>query len=166
MTEIHALLNIGPSTNLWTGTEEITFDSRTYIGMGSVLEIGTVEAATDVADTRLELVLGTIPTALRAQFLQDAGPLSVTLRFARVTRDSGTSPTISALPTLMTGKLSTAQMREGILRVEVETVRGDVDRGLPQMWSDQDQQSRSPGDRFFEHMRALANQGIDVAWPP
>ena len=51
--------------------------------------------------------------------------------------------------------------------VEIETQRGDVDRGRPLRWSHEDQQRRFPDDLGMEYMRKLAHDdGIETGWPP
>jgi len=166
--EIHGLVEVDTGSTpirIWTGEGDLTAGGETYQGMASTLEIGPIEAVTGSPDRRLQLRIGAIPMALRAQFLQDPGPRPVTVRLARVSR-TGSAPAATLLPTLERGRLSTVTMQEGVLEVEIETYRGDVDLGVPQLWSHEDQQRRYPGDRGLEYMRALARSGITGAWPP
>lgn len=153
---------------LWTGYGTLTFGNRNYTGAGSVLGVSEVETALGEPDKRVTLSLSGVPRASRRRFLQDVGPKEVVIEWI-FSLDRG--KTWSKAPNDMTpftfrGQLSSPSMTQGVLTVEVETMRGDVDRGRPLPWSHEDQQQRHPGDRGMEYMRILANEGVTTAWPP
>ena len=153
---------------LWTGYGTLTFGGRNYTGTGSVLGVSEVETVPGEPDKRVTLSLSGISLATRRQFLQDVGPMEVQIEWV-FSLDRG--KTWSKAPNDMTpftfhGQLSSPSMTQGVLTVEVETMRGNVDRGKPLRWSHEDQQRRHPGDKGMEYMRALANEGVTTAWPP
>ncbi len=148
---------------LWTGVGSVTVGGNTYPGGGQALGVSEYENTTGDPDRRLQIRLSGIPKDLRAQFLQDSGPLPVTVGWI-YSQDRG--GTWAEAPISFRGRLSSPTMSEGVLTVEVETQRGDVDRGLPLRWSHEDQQRRFPGDEGLEHMRALSQQGVESSWPP
>ncbi len=153
-----------PPLRLWTGQGGLRLDGKLYRGGGAALKVGAAETAAGDPDRRLTLTLSGIPKDLRSKFLQDAGPQKTTVEWV-YSQDSGKSwRRIEDLS--FRGRLSTPSLVEGALQVEIETLRGDVDRGRPLRWSHEDQQRRFPGDKGLEYMRALAQQGQEASWPP
>lgn len=152
---------------LWTGQGGLRVDSRLYRGGGAALGVSEVETASGEPDKRVTLSLSGIPRALRRQFLQDVGPKGVLIEWVfSLDRGKTWSKAPSTAPFAFRGRLSTPSLVQGVLTVEVETMRGDVDRGRPLRWSHEDQQRRHPEDKGMEYMRRLANEGVTTAWPP
>ena len=148
---------------LWTGLGSITAGGNTYQGGGKALGVSEYENTTGDPDRRLQIRLSGIPADMRAQFLQDSGPLPVTVGWI-YSQDRG--GTWAEVPIKFRGRLSSPSLVAGQLTVEVETQRGDVDQGIPLRWSHEDQQRRFPGDKGLEYMRALSQQGVESSWPP
>lgn len=149
---------------LWTGEGDLEFGGQTWRGGGAALRVSEVETASGEPDRRVTLTLSGIPRDLRREFLQDEGPLPVTVGWIYSTDRGGTW---TEIPISFRGRLSTPALSDGVLTVEIETQRGDVDRGRPLRWSHEDQQRRFPGDLGMEYMRKLAHDdGIETGWPP
>ena len=161
-------IDTDPELRLWTGYGELTLAGKTYQGGGAALEVSEVETASGAPDRRVTLRLSAIPRAARRQFLQDVGPRQVTVEWV-YSRDRGASWHLipnAAAPLSFKGRLSTPSLSQGGLTVEVETLRGDVDRGQPRRWSHEDQQRRYAGDDGLEYMRVLAREsGVNTGWP-
>ena len=151
-----------PPERFWTGVGRLTYQGLQYEGGGQLINVSNLEVSFE-PDRRTEIAISAIPTALRSKFLQDVGAALVTIKLL-YSKDNGQTWLPSALE--FSGRLSTPTMVDGILSVEIETLRGDIDRGLVLFWSDEDQQKRSPGDLGMSYMRQLAQQGIETGWPP
>ena len=149
---------------LWTGQGALTIGGLRYEGGGQALEVGEAETRSGDPDRRMTITLSGIPAKIRRKFLQDVGPAAVTIEWV-YSRDSGASWTKVAELSFR-GRLSTPSLSDGVFRIEVETLRGDVDRGRPLRWSNEDQQRRFPGDKGLEDMRALSREGTETGWPP
>ena len=151
----------------WTGQADLSFQvsgestPHNWVGAGSIFQISNLEIGEP--DRRLTIQLSAIPTARRSYFLQDYGPKKVQIWWI-FSLDNG--QTWHEAPLKFIGRLSSPLMEDGELRVEIETLRGDVDHGTPKRWSHEDQQRRFTGDKGFEYMRALSQQGVDTTWPP
>ena len=105
-----------------------------------------------------------VPTpALRLAFMQDPGPLTVIIEWL-VSLDQGL--TWRKVPRKFVGRLSKPLIKDGIYTIEIETYGGDVDRGRPLKWSNEDQQARHPGDKGLEYVRQLSDGLRDQRWPP
>ena len=148
---------------LWTGRGKLTIAGKTYQGGGDALGVSELETASGEPDKRLQIVLSGIPAEQRARFLQDVGPLPVTVGWT-YSQDQGAGWSEASVS--FRGRLSAPSMSQGALTVELETQRGDVDRSRPLRWSHEDQQRRFPEDLGLEHMRALSQQGVSTSWPP
>ncbi len=180
----------GGATRLWTGRGELSFapddgdaggDARKVAWTGgAALGIGEHERVSGRPERRMSLALSGVPRERRARFMQDPGPIEVTVRWV-YSPDLGES--WHEVPgARYRGRLSGGSLQDGTLAVELETLLGDVERGRPRRWSHEDQQRRSPArevaagdggakrtvpaDLGLEHMRALARQGVETAWPP
>ena len=157
-------IETSPALRLWTGYGPLRIGETAYEGGGKALSIGEAETASGEPDKRLTITLSGIPRALRERFLQDVGPAPVTIEWI-FSRDSGA--TWNKIENLsFQGRLSTPGLSDGVFQIEIETRRGDVDRGQPRRWSHEDQRRRFSEDLGLEHMRALAQQGVETGWPP
>ena len=151
----------------WTGQGTLSFQVtgdtalRNWIGSGSLIRVSNLEIGEP--DRRLSIQLSAVPANRRSHFLQDYGPKRVQLWWI-FSLNRGQN--WNEAPLKFMGKLSSPQMHDGSLQVEIETLRGDVDHGTTKMWSHEDQQRSFSGDKGFEHMRALSQQGVDTTWPP
>ena len=157
-------LESDPPLRLWTGPGSLTLDEQTYLGGGQALGVSEYERASGEPDRRLRITLTGIPTTLRARFLLDSGPLPVTVEWIHSADRGKTWTKVPALA--LRGRMSSPSLAGGSVTIEIETQRGDVERGRPLRWSHEDQQRRHPGDLGLEHMRALSQQGVDTKWPP
>lgn len=147
---------------IWTGQGDLTLNSEDYVGMGDALTVSELELSSGEPDRRLQIVLSGIKTTRRSQFIQDLGPLVTTVQWLR-SEDYGQTWVVTST---FTGRLSRPVIQDGQIVVELETERGDVDRGKVVRWSHEDQGLRFTGDKGLEYMRVLAQQGIDTTWPP
>ena len=145
----------------WSGESDLTIGGETYQGR-SFISLSTAEASIDAPRRRMTASFPAVDPALRAEFGQDPGPLVVEIRWI-YSLDNG--QTWLFVPRKFIGRLSSPIIREGVYTIEIETFGGDVDRGRPLRWSDEDQRRRFPGDRGMEYMREL-EEGVVNRWPP
>ena len=152
-----------PPTRFWTGRGRLDYSGDLFEGGGQAVGVGEVELVSGNPDRRLTITLSSIPSALRAQFLQDVGAVEVEVALI-FSADRGS--TWQSAPLSYSGRLSSPTMVNGRLTVELETLRGDVDHGEVRYWSHEDQMRRFPGDKGMEYMRQLAQKGTETSWPP
>ena len=162
--QIHNLVTVQSTVpiRLWTGQGDLVFGGETFRGSGGALSVSELELTSKEPDRRLQIILSGVSPSSRAQFIQDLGPLLVIVKWIR-SADHGETWTETAS---FQGRLSTPNIQDGGISIEVETEKGDVDRGQAIRWSHEDQLRRYPGDLGMEHFRALSQQGIDTTWPP
>ena len=116
-------------SHIWEGSGE-AFDFSGY-----TLQLGT-------PDHRSTLTLSGIPAHLRAFFLQDHGPLPISIKYIYRPR---ASEIWTEVPNAgFAGVFSNVDLAEGQIIMELETLQGDADRGRPRYWSHEDQRYRVP----------------------
>ena len=153
-----------PPTRFWTGRGRLDYSGDLFEGGGQAVGVGEVELVSGNPDRRLTITLSSIPSALRAQFLQDVGAVEVEVALI-FSADRGS--TWQSAPLSYSGRLSSPTMVNGRLTVELETLRGDVDHGEVRYWSHEDQERRFPGDKGMEYMRQLSEgDGDEYMRPP
>ena len=147
----------------WTGYGTLTYGGHHWAGGGHALGFSGLELVAGNPDRRSVLTIAGIDPTLRADFLQDVGPVPVIVQW--IYSDDG-GATWTDAPVRFVGRISTCKGSEGQFEMEVETLKGDVLRGRPEKISHEDQQRRFKNDRGLEYMRALSQKGFDSGWPP
>lgn len=151
-----------PVARYWTGYGMLSKDGNEWAGGGEAVSVGGVQLLAGAPDQRSSFTLSGVGAEIRGAFLQDAGPLQVTIQWIH----SADGVNWSDAPVRVRGRMSQPVIKEGAVNIEVETRKGDVDRGRPRKVSHEDQQARYPGDRGCEYMRQNAQVEYDTAWPP
>ena len=152
-----------PEYRIWSGTTDLVFEGETYLGLGSVMNIGPIELNEGAPDTRtaISLNLGTVQAPERAVFFQDPGPIKIELNFI-FSKDNG--ETYHRLPRRFLGRLSRPRFHHGIYTTDIEVTNGDIDRGVVTYWSDGSQRLKYPGDIGLEYKKAISD-GFDITFP-
>ena len=150
----------GTDYRLWSGDVDQVFGGETYMA-GHFIEIGHAGNEIGTPVRRATAAWALRDDVDKSFLLDDIGPKTVLVTFI-FSRDKGL--TWREAPGSHRGRLSSPSYRSGIYSIEIETYRGDADRGRPQRWSHERQVKRN-GDRAFEMAADLA-AGIETKWPP
>ena len=152
---------VGENLYLWSGDEQLTFDGNTY-QPGHFISIQHASNEVGVPNRRTTASFAVVDPTMRAALLQDDGPVLVKVRFLQSTNRG---KTWTAVGNQHLGRLSNPRLADGVYSVEIETYRGDIDRGRPIKWSHERQVKRDDeGDLAFEMASQLA-VGIETRWP-
>ena len=151
-----------PVTSFWSGTGELTYNSRTYRGTNGIISLSDYSVELGEPNNRLTATLQLSTPEVARQFLIDNGPYNVEVDWI-YSEDNGA--TWNRLGRKIIGKLSNPLIKNQTYQIEVETIHGDIDRGEVLYWSDEDQKRVYVDDRGLEYMRKLS-EGIDIKWPP
>ena len=152
---------------VWSGIGDLTLGGKKYKGTefdgGSLAGISPIDTSTSSPVSRASVRIAVPNTAVRAMLAYDVGPVNVVVK--HILSSDGGRKWIQ-LPTGISGRLSrpSFDVEGSIYSVEIETWSGDIDRGDPVLWSDEDQRARHPGDQGFEFARTYED-GIEVQWP-
>ena len=148
--------------NLWSGEVTFTFETIVYLP-GHFISIQHAGREVGTPHRRATASFSVVDRSLRAALMQDPGPVPVLIQFIS-SADKGVTWTLAGGRHL--GRLSNPSLTGGVYSIEIETYRGDADRGRPQKWSHERQVARGGGgDLAFEMSGKLAS-GIEVRWPP
>ena len=155
-------LHVDPVIRFWTGRGDLVVNGVTYLGTDELLYVGEFEQRASNPSERMRIHISVVDDARLAYFMQDRGPFKVVVKYlARVSDAQGWS----LVPVQFVGKASSPAITERVLKLELETLKGDVDGGVARFWSHEDQTARFPGDKGFDDMRRLAEEGVDTIWP-
>ena len=155
-----------PVYRFWSGAEDLVFEGETYQGR-NFISLSPAEASLDAPHRRMQASFAVADAELRANLMQDPGPLNVRLRWlVKQGGDEHGSKPWRLVPRSFVGRLSRPVIRNGVYAIDIETHGGDVDRGRPLRWSHEDQQARHPGDMGMEYVRQLSEGITDARWPP
>lgn len=166
----------GDVWRLWAGEGRITIAGETYYGTGGLINLSAAEIPLGQQAARLRVEIAITEEMQISDLLVDPGPIVVEILFLRRLPN-----TIDweELPRKFVGRLSRPQIQDNVYTMELETDRGDVDRGRTIFWSQEGQRwvraqpdhiaaDRTPdaafSDDFLVHMRRLA-AGIETRWP-
>lgn len=155
-------LSTSPVIRVTTWQDDISIGGVTWEGGGEILDISDIQTRVDEPNERVTVTLSLADPVDFGEWLDDPGPIAVTVEKARQTAQGWSK--LSAFK--YTGRLSTGQIAEGAAVLEIETRKGDALEGEALTWSDEDQRRRHPSDQGLEYMRPLADQRIETAWPP
>lgn len=161
------LVDLGPypgsgMIHAWSGTRDVVVNGTTYTAVGGIVAINGVDIRTGQQDSRVQIQLQIPNNAIRAQLLQDPGYVEVLIRWVE---HSENMTDLTILPKSYRGVLSDARIVDDLYTIEVETRKGDIDRGRVKYISDESQRADYPNDRAFEFQRQFA-QGFEIRWPP
>ena len=151
----------------WSGAGDLTFDSVTWEGttsdadQGSLVFISSLEESADVPETRLQIRLNITSESVRNLYSRDFGSPRVLLQWIYSTDGINWIKLVRQYR----GRVSSVVSDGGTLTVEVESKKGDVDRGLVIYWNDESHRRRYPSDTGFRHLRNLQEVGAQVTWP-
>ena len=166
-----ALRMLVPLITIGSGTDiarlaghpvDIEVGGETYAG-GKAIGISPIEETEGTPDNRASISLSLAEEADYLEYGVDPGPLPVEIGFAR-SDDSGA--TWTALSKKHKGRMSLPSIEGRELSFEIETLRGDVDRGGELVWSDESQRAEFLQDNGLGYVRPIAAGDIEVAWPP
>lgn len=154
---------------VWTGRGNLIFDdadggSHTWQGAGGLGSIDTVGEATDGSATGIRVALYEIPSEFRDD-LADQAVRGVTFE-VYVGALNETYQVVEAAALIWKGRLDNYKITDGgdTLSVEVTGESRAIDQRRPAIkrFTNEYQQRKHPGDRFFEYVPQMTE--ISILW--
>ena len=154
----------GGTLNIWTGAGDLSWDSKTWSGVGDLLGITEVEETDEIKAGGVTFTLSSVTTAkiiLALDEMQRGLPGRVWLALLDAAGAVVADPKI-----LFRGRLDTCVVSDGgetstiSLTYEHELI--DLERPREVRYTDQEQKRRFAGDRGLENITAL--QDAQVPW--
>lgn len=148
----------------WTGVGTLTFGGRDYLGTGSLGTIGTIGEGSDGSAIGMTVSLSGIAPDLADDILTQ--PYRGAVFEVFVGALEADFVTLVAPPKLLwRGHVDTVSLTDGeqmALTITAESRMRDQGRPRIRRYTDQEQQRRYPGDKFFQYLASLAE--INLVW--
>ena len=159
------LVTIGytPAKRVCTFEGDVTIGGNTFEG-GKLIRVGRLSLAREAPDRRMTLTLAALESADLTLYLQDHGPVTVTVEW--VASQDGATWTL--LPKKHVGVQSGIVVTGGQAELTVETAKGTIWAGEPLVMSDATQREKyktPTPDRGFEYIERFKSEGI-IEHPP
>lgn len=152
------------TVRLWTGVGDLTWNSQTWNGAGSLIGMAAVEETDRVEARGVTVSLSGVPTELVSAAIDGARqglPGRVWLGFL-----DAAGAVIADPVQVYTGRLDVPEIADGADTCTVAlTYEGrliDMTRPREFRYTDESQQVLYPGDRGFEYVAAI--QGREITW--
>lgn len=147
------------AVRLWTGYEDRTIDGDTYIGSGSLLNIGRMEEASDLSAKGMTVALSGNVASLVSLALQEP----YQNRKGRVLFGE---TSVSDFVEVFVGIIDTMPIRTGAteatISLTIESKYVSLQRPNTRRFTKENHQARHPGDTFFDYTQSLADK--EIAW--
>lgn len=155
----------------WSGVGEITFDGKTFDGVGSLGGVSAIAEQADGTASGISLSLSGIDPSF-TQYLIEQPYRGARVELYLGVLDQGFAQ-VTAWKRLSIWRLNAVSLAETAsedgevavtVTVECEGAFIDQTRARVRRFTDEEQQRRYPGDRFFEYMAAM--QEVRLIWGP
>jgi hypothetical protein len=142
----------------WTGYGTKTIGGEEYIGTGSLLGISDIGETAEIAAAGVTLTLSGVPSELLSLALSEP----YQNRIARV--HFGLIGSEDDMAEVFTGTMDQLNIEEGpetsVVQVAIENRLLDLERPRVRRYTNNDQQSRFPGDKGFEFVETVQDREI------
>lgn len=143
---------------LWFGVGDITINGNVFTGSGLLLNVSQIEETGDIQAGNVDLMLSGVPTTLIAVALAEP------YQGRRATIYFGTLRPTVAVAEVFTGFMDRMDIEENAdtcnISMSIENELVDLERVRVRRFTNNDQQSRFPGDRGLEFIEALQDKEI------
>lgn len=148
----------------WTGIGSLTFGGRTYEGTGALGSVGTIGEGTDGSAIGIQVTLSGIDPEFSDDILGQAYRGKIFELYVGALAEDWQS--IVAQPKLIwRGHVDSVEVEDGEqLAVAISAESRMRDQGRPRIrrFTNEEQQRRYPGDRFFEYLPQMVE--ISILW--
>jgi hypothetical protein len=150
---------------VWTGAEDLTINSETYLGAGQLLTFGTVDEGTDLASTGLTIGLtGMDATILNLGLTEQYQNRPITFFLGYL---SGETNNVAGTITLFKGRMTAMMINDdpvggSTITVSAENRLVDLKRPSNLRYSKASQQYIDETDTGFN--RVLSIQDMEINW--
>ena len=152
------------TVRFWTGIGNITANSETWFGAGSVLAISDSAEGIDLSANGLTITLSGLESNIVAVALTE-NYRGRTCKVYMGALDATNQP-VSDLYQVFAGRMDTMSIQEdgttATIAITVENVLIDLERARTRRYTDEEQKKRFPNDKSLETVAAL--QDRQISW--
>lgn len=144
-------------SRMWTGIGNITWNSQTWIGLGSLAQVSAISQNSDVSAENITLTLSGIPSDLVSQAINECRQnysVQVWLGFLNDSNQIIVDPVL-----LFSGHMDVPTVQDGgetcTILITAENPLVDLQRSSSRRYTHDDQQIAFPGDRGFQFVASI-----------
>lgn len=148
------------TTRVHSGTGAIVIDGQTFLGVGTLGQVGSVTEENTTSSSTMSLTLSGLDMTLVGQTLNENCIGSNVTVYVGVMNEQGQVVNANVL---FEGFISDTAMQAGntnAISYVVSNVFEKWSTGLPDRYTDESQQRLHPGDRFFRYVAQMAERSI------
>lgn len=149
---------------MWSGIGDLSWDSKTWVGVGNLLTVDAIEESTDMKAVGTKISLSGIPSELISLALQEDYSGRTLSIYLGAFDESGaviTNPVV-----IFRGRMDVMQILEGgdvaTIDLTAENRMIDFERTRTRRYTDQDQKIEYPNDKGFEFVSSI--QDKEIVW--
>lgn len=147
-------------TRVHTGTGIVIINGQTYIGVGTLGNVGSVTEENSTSSSTMSMALSGLDMGLVGETLnEEVVGRNVTVYIA-VMNEQGV---VTGANVLFEGFITDTAMEAGTTNALSYVIANIFERwslGLPDRYTDESQQRLHPGDRFFRYVAQMAERSI------
>lgn len=148
-------------TRVHTGTGQIIVNGQTFLGVGTLGEVGAVTEENTTSSSTMSMTLNGLDLTLVGETLnEECVGRNVTVYVAAMSQTNGA---IIAANILFEGFIADSALQAGNTNALSYTIANVFERwsyGLSDRYTDESQQRLHPGDRFFRYVAQMAERSI------
>lgn len=149
---------------MWNGVGNLSHDSKTYVGAGNLLTIGSISESTDLQATGTTLILSGVGSSLTAVARdEDYQGRSVVIKLGAMDE---TASVVADPVEIFSGFMDVMIINDGgessTISVSAESRLIQFDRAKVSRYTDQEQKRKHPTDRGLEFVTSI--QQLEVKW--
>lgn len=152
------------TVRFWTGYGDLSWNSQTWTGGGSLIGVSAVEETTDMKAVGATFTLSGVPSALISTALgEDYQGLPAALYLGAL---DSSGAVVEDPVKVFAGRMDVMEIEDGgetaTISLTVESALADLERPRERRFTDEDQQELFPGDLGLEYVPSI--QGKEVVW--
>ena len=151
----------GDQSHLWSGSGDIFFLGRQYIGAGHFTAIDNIEDSIGLKDGRLRISIQIQPPELRTMFLNSPGRVEITLTLI-ISEDQ---QSWSVAPRKFTGIVTNPRLTSTSYDFDLVEEMSHIRFAETRRWTPESHESRHPGDKIFQYAEVINSGAVQLNWP-
>ena len=142
----------------WSGVGTKTINGEAYLGAGTLLGISDIDETAEIAAAGVTLTLSGIPAELLSLALNEPYQNRRALIYFGILGEE------ADMAEIFTGTMDRMDIEEGadtsVIQLAIENRLLDLERARVRRYTNNDQQSRFPGDKGFEFVETIQDREL------
>ncbi|WPJ68574.1 hypothetical protein OMDBNIEC_00088 [Salmonella phage STP-SP5] len=147
-------------TRVHTGTGVVIINGQTFLGVGTLGDVGSVTEENNTSSSTMSMVLSGLDVSMISETLNEECVGRDVTCYLACMNDQGV---ITGANVLFQGFITDTSMQAGTENALSYIIANVFERwsfGLPDRYTDESQQRLHPGDRFFRYVAQMAERSI------